>query len=516
MKKLIFSILISAISFSGFSQLNTGKQINFQTGDTYESQSRNYSYLTITNNVIVGIKIEKDDIVVRVFDPATLDVINFKKHPVKGGNSSHYFIEDLISINDHCYFFYSQWDKKKEVEQLFFIEIDSKTGNYIGDKRKIINVVGKVASNMGYSKFKFAHSSDSSKLMIYYRKKPENRNDKKSTDIFGVCVFDENINEKWHSEVKMPYTESKVDNLDYQVTNDGEALMLTTVFTNKTSKMEKVGNKINYRFEVLKIENETSGITKYHIKLENKLLKSVDFKELSNGDLVIGGIYSNIKREYFNLDFEDVIFNKIPKDSDGVYGIRVDSDGNIVAQGYHEFPLSFLNSYEKKSAKKKNDRKGKEKAKVKFHDNRKTIIGDDGSIICIGEQDYYKYSSTDRHVNNINYFYDDISVCKISPDMELEWIKKLPKRQIAINANETPDEISYVDFKDGKNLYFLYKDNIDNIDLKKSEHPKKCNVMTKGVLVLYKVNIIDGKVSKVAVIKADGSNKKFIRELISA
>ncbi len=515
MKKQILILLIYLLPILSFSQLYKGKVIDFQHSDFYKTLSRNYGYLSSCENQIIFVKTEKDDIVIRIFDPSTLDIKEIKKHSIKGGNSSHFFIEDVISLKDRAFLFFSQWDKKKEVEQLFYNEIDPKTGNYIGDARKIINVNRKVSSDMGYDKFQFAYSADSSKLMIYYRIHPEKNNDKKSTDIYGIYVFDSEINEQWHSETKMPYTESKVDNNDYQVSNDGRVLFLTTVFTNNTSEIEKVRNKINYRLELLEIKDGTSGIIKHPIKLENKLLKSVDFKELPNGDLVIGGIYSNTKSEFKNLDFDDIVYNKLPKNSDGVYGIHLDKDGNIIANGYHEFPLSFLNSYEKKSSKKKNNRKGAEKAKVKFHDNRKTIISNDGSIMCIGEQDYYKITDTDRHVNNVNYFYDDISVCKINPDMELDWIKKLPKRQVAINSNETPHHISYVDFKDDEYLYFLYKDNIDNIDLKKNEYPKKCNINTKGVLALYKVNIEDGSVTKTVVIKAEKSNKKFIMELIS-
>ncbi len=154
--------------------------------------------------------------------------------------------------------------------------------------------------------------------------------------------------------------------------------------------------------------------------------------------------------------------------------------------------------------------------KVEFHSNRKTIIDDDGSIICIGEQSYRKTDNGDRHVNNINYFYDDISVSKISPDMKLDWIEKLPKRQVAYNQNETPLEISFIDFSDGSNLYFLFKDDIDNIKLTSSQSPKKCNVLTKGILALCKVDIEDGKVSKSAIMKAEGSNKTYIREALSA
>ncbi len=516
MKKLVLSTIIVVISLIGISQNINSKDISFNTGDIYKSNSRAYAYLAYLDNSIISVKIEKDDIVVRIFDPSTLNIVSTKHHPIKGGHSSHYFIEDLVISRGACYFFFSQYDKKKELEQLYYCKIDPGTGHYIGEPEKIITINEKIFSDYGSNKFKFVQSANKSKLLIYYRKRPEAKNDKKSTDSFGLFVYNQNLQKLWSTEVKMPYTESAVDNLDYQLSNAGEALFLTTVFTNNTSKMEKKKGKVNYHLELLKIKDANSGIQKYPITIENKLLKSVNFKEMPNGDMVIGGIYTNKKDRYLNLSFETLVEKKAPYDSDGTYGIRIDAEGNTIYSGYHEFPLSFLNSYEKKSEKKKNTRKGDEKVKVEFHSNRKTIIDDDGSIICIGEQSYRKTDNGDRHVNNINYFYDDISVSKISPDMKLDWIEKLPKRQVAYNQNETPLEISFIDFSDGSNLYFLFKDDIDNIKLTSSQSPKKCNVLTKGILALCKVDIEDGKVSKSAIMKAEGSNKTYIREVLSA
>lgn len=503
------------MSISISAQNNSSEKIEFIKGEIVKTKFQSYSTWRFVDNQILGLRIEDDDIVIRNFDAGSLDLIVEKKHPIAGGNSSHFFIEAFIISGSRCYLFYSHFDKKQTIERLYYIEVDPHSCEYVGNETKVLLYNGKVFSDWGSNKFSFIRSADKSKLMVYYRLRPESKNDNKSTDVFGFYIFDKNMKELWNTETSMFYPESKVDNLGFKVSNAGEVLMMTTVFNNTTSKMQKTRNAVNYHLELLKVENATSGVSKYPIEIDNVLIKSCKFQEMSNGDIVMGGIYANSNYDRITADFLDDILRGEPLDSDGMYGIRISSNGEIINLGYHEFPLNFLNAYEKKSKAKKNEKKGATKAKVKWHDNKYTMIGSDGSICCVGEQSYRK-TDYDRTVNNIDYFYDDVSVSKIDSDMELAWIKKIPKRQTAINQNSTPLEISYLDFSDDKYLYILYKDDKDNVSLSKNEQPQKCNVLAGGVVMLSKINLLDGTVSKSILMVPDKSNKKMIRELLSS
>jgi hypothetical protein len=52
------------------------------------------------------------------------------------------------------------------------------------------------------------------------------KNDAVSRDVIGFYMFDKDLNKVWGNEVRMPYTEEMMDNIDYTVTSKGEAYLL--------------------------------------------------------------------------------------------------------------------------------------------------------------------------------------------------------------------------------------------------------------------------------------------------
>lgn len=158
-------------------------------------------------------------------------------------------------MDNRFYFFYSSWDGDNKKEQLFSIEIDFEKGEFIGASKLIIQIDGKIVGENGFgiggldvygivlgakNKFYFIQSQDNKKLLVQYRKKPEFKDDKKSYDIIGLYSFDTDLNKKYSNEITMPYTERRMNNLDYQLDNQGDLFLLTKVFHDDSNDNKKV------------------------------------------------------------------------------------------------------------------------------------------------------------------------------------------------------------------------------------------------------------------------------------
>jgi len=95
-------------------------------------------------------------------------------------------------------------------------------GKIVGSMEGVRSMYG--VQNIG--KFKFDYSKDSSKLMVFYRSISERRNDAKNYDEIGFHVYGKDIEPLWDKVVTMPYTEKKMNNIDYLVGNNGNAYIL--------------------------------------------------------------------------------------------------------------------------------------------------------------------------------------------------------------------------------------------------------------------------------------------------
>src|SRR5690606_8233440 len=132
-------------------------------------------------------------------------------------------LEQTLVIQNKVNIFYSLWDRREELEQLFVMEVDNNTASLSAPK-KVVDIKGKLTGTFVTGKgglprvadkFKFYLSSDESKTVIQYRKKPEERRDQFNKDIIGFVVMDDSKSVIWDAEVEMPYTEALMDNLDY-------------------------------------------------------------------------------------------------------------------------------------------------------------------------------------------------------------------------------------------------------------------------------------------------------------
>ncbi|MBI5541618.1 MAG: hypothetical protein HY951_16280 [Bacteroidia bacterium] len=394
-------------------------------------------------------------------------------------------IEELCEINDQYAIFYSVWDKINETELLYYKIINIENGNINKEGKLILKVNGRVSHNFNFQKI-----CKGSKILIQYRLNPVEKRDEFNYDIIGFCIVDNNLDVAYKKQVKMPYTEKKMDMLDYYGDNLNNIYILAKVFHNNTTKNVDDLGLINYHLELLKLETEDESISKIQIKLEEKSLGSLFIYEIESGDIKCCGYTFSGKRAD-NVD--GIILFKIDKNG-LVYDInQFQIPAGIIEQN-EDYYDPFVSEEEEKSEK------------MKELQLRQIIIQKDGSIIIIGEQYYietkisvgYQYSNV-----QIIYHFNSILVTKIDNSGQLAWMKKLPKQQKGMTGMSG---MSYK-YMEGEDChYFLYIDNVKNMQLDTDESAKQHINGMGGYLTAYKLNDATGEASKFSILNTKNVN----------
>ncbi|MBS1686812.1 MAG: hypothetical protein JSS76_18890 [Bacteroidetes bacterium] len=452
----------------------------------------------------------------------------------------NYMIEKIMEMDQHYYVFYSTYDA--DVERLWSLEVDVKSGAVKGAPVKIAESKEKLAGQLvmtGFyqmqvaGKWNFIPSADGQKLLVYYRVKPKEKRDALNNDVIGFYVFDSKMRKLWNNDFTMPYTEEKMDNIDYQVDQSGNAYILGKVYEEGHS--DSKNNQPNYHFELMTYGKGTKG-TNFKMNFGEKYIVDAALIESTQGSIICSGYYSK-SRSAIN--------------SDGVFFVSFDESTKTIkniAKGFYEFPADVIKQFETTRVQRRVDKKEEkgddnEVANLEF---RNLVTQDDGSFTLFGEQ-YHTTSSTRYNntttttynrsastgyttmssntaqtgsVSTTRYYYDDIYVVRIGSDGELSWVKKIPKRQNDIsqqttgnaNAASVRAHTAYLSFflhTKGSSNYVFFVDNQKNFNLPADQQPAAYGAGARGELVCVKLDQ-DGTMSKSHVFDFKEENLRML------
>lgn len=457
-------------------------------------------------NLTFSLKKRKKEIHMQSFNTETMQEV---KRNVFSDMPRGFEIENIIWVGNHLYLFYSIWDKPNKVEQLFVQEIDFKNCKFIGKAKRIIDVNGKLTGmsigGIGFwsfgtvNKFSFFKSFDENKILIQCRKKPKKKSDAINHDKIGMYVFDANMDKIVGNEVEMPYTEKKMNNLDYHLNSEGTPYILAKVYNDNTTKESKKKGKnkfANYHIELLKVDIPANKITTTKVAVKDYFIKSIWLYDGADNNMYFSGFFSN------KTDGKEIPnYEK----SDGIFLIKADKNGGLLSETFHKIPEEVLNQYRRGNENKKSEKKKKKKAKSEFSSLklRNLVRQKDGSCIIVGEQYYITAHRTSKGATYYTYHYNDILVTKINEKGELEWIKKLPKRQVG-RVGKGGMGFKYLNRND--NHYFFFLDNVKNMSLPINKRPAVHGDGLGGYFTAYKIADKTGETDKLSIFNTKEPN----------
>lgn len=407
--------------------------------------------------------------------------------------------ENIKTINDKYYYFYSAWDRKNKLEQLYVREIDFESGKFVGNGKRLLYVEGKVTNAFGggpgvvgggmfaqigtVGKFNIQQSYDHSKFLVQYRKYPERKKDKVNYDVIGFYVFDQEFNELTHSEIEMPYTEAQMRNIDYSIDARGNAYLLAKVYKSDKQRSYDEDGNINYRLELLKLPAGAYKMSTTPVEVEGIAVTELLLFEMPDNEMLCTGYYTD------GTNLSNV---------SGLLMFKVNDKGQPSAIQKYPIPLDVVNMYSKTGNPDNFDLNAKsENMDFKDLQIKNLYVYSDGSILINGEQHYMRERTSGYSTGNVqtsySFHYDDMLSTRIDANGELRWMKRLPKVQI---GGRGKGGMSFRHYTSGNSQYFMYVDNPKNIDQSFGEKPARYTDGPGGYLTVYKIDDHSGKVSK--------------------
>lgn len=488
-------------------QVQTTDAYSYEIGKPYETIKGGAHYL-VHNGEMIALKFDWKKFYIQKFDINGLKEISRKEYKNSEILPKNFVMEQLLQVGGKCYYFYSSWSgKKTKKERLYYLTINLDTGAIEDDAVQSVEVDGKLAgSPLGMIPFKsrtsigrgikfdLLTSVDSTKILAQYRKRPKVKSDVNSYDIIGFQVFDNAMNAIWSNEFKMPYTERKMDALDYAVDSGGNVYMLVKVYEDDTAddKKKKSDKTANYHIEVFRITQGDSEIQKIELDLEGKFISKLSIFETVGEHMFCAGYYNNgelskngfLQGKKFKADIADgIIVFKLNKEN-----------GKLVNTVYHEIPVEVLNKYVSDRDQEENKKEDKEEDAAFFANLQlKDVIHfKDGSLVLSGEQ-YYEIRMERKESAYYVYHYRDILITKINPDGTLAWMDKIPKKQRGLRGK---GGMSYTHLTSNGKHYLFFLDNVKNMNLPLNEFPHLHVDGQGGYLTVYAVDDVTGEVTK--------------------
>ncbi|MCK6695106.1 MAG: hypothetical protein L6Q97_23785 [Thermoanaerobaculia bacterium] len=446
----------------------------------------------------LSIKMDGKDVYLQTFDAKAMKEVKRNKY---NDLPKDFVFEHATWFQDKLYFFYSLLEREKEpTKKMYAREIDFDNSKFMDNGRLLFSIEGKEkdiskplfgqVSVETAGAFSFHLSKDKSKLLIQYRKAPKVKSDKSNYDVIGMYVFGTDLNLIAGNDIKMPYTEKKMDNVDYTIDSEGNPYLLAKVYKDDSTKDTKgkgENRKANYFMELFKVDVGNKSVKTTKIEVKDNFIKDSWIYEGDENTIYCAGFYNKMAGGFNRGD-----------NADGLFLIRLNKDGGMADKNFYEIPLEVLNQYTKAGGKPVKEKKEKDdKAEFDYLELVELVIQKDGSILIIGEQSYLEVSTSQRGVSYYTLHRNDMLISKINPDGQLAWMKKLPKRQ-AGNINSKSLGFKRLSYDGAHCLFFV--DNDKNLNLGLNERPARHIEGLGGFLTAYIIDDQSGTVQKKMVL----------------
>ena len=401
--------------------------------------------------------------------------------------------------------FYSVWDKPNEREQLFYREIDTQAGAFLGKGERILAINGKVTGSLAASgfyrfhvtdKFDFIFSADESKLVVQYVRKRDKKKDDTKVNELSVAVFNDDMTMEWTADIRLPYEDNKMSIRDYTIDANGDICIVANVYTGMAEKAKERKDE-DWQYEFLRCSGQGVNWDVTPLSIPDRTLMSLSIFEDETGALRAAGFYRKNKDQF---------------GADGIFVCAFSASDDISELEFHEIPTELINMYVAKREAKRNAKEEDEGEDLGFSflELSRVLTDTDGSMLLIGEKRYTTVEcSTDSRGNTRCYTVwhaDDMLVCSLDAKGALAWMKRIPKR----HASRMPIATSYKYMYGGGAHHFIRFDEGDNLDIKPDEIPGSRG---KTVIMSDRLDEVSGEVVRSAILDPEEVNGTKLYQL---
>ncbi len=355
------------------------------------------------------------------------------------------FIE-LLLLDGKFYLLTAYHNRHHRKNYLFIQDLDKKSLRL----EKGVNKISEINS-IGLTKtgdYGIKLSKDSSKILVF-SDIPGKKNDSKK---FGIQVFDARFNELWDKEIKLPYSQDQFFASEFDIDNQGNVYLMG-VQQLPAERIREPGNP-GYRYLAYAYLEEGKVRRKFKLSLEDRYITDLTFRR-SGQYLICAGFYSE----------------KSARSVKGTCLFRLNiGEEKIEQRAAVPFDFNFLTanlSAKKREKALKAEQEGniKKQPELYRYSLDKLIPRTDGGAVLIAEQFFVEERSerdffTGRIFIDYYYHYNDIIIANIMPSGELEWVDRIPKRQVTLNDNGYYSSYSMATLSD--RFMFIFNDNERN------------------------------------------------------
>jgi len=483
--KTCLSLLLSLFCMTGILAQKTDSPVKMMQSDDFESPGRHEILSPIPYGEKGILQVNNKGVSSFNFQLFSNKLTLIKENTVEPEDklSERAGYPSFVKIGDKSYLFVRDVYRDRDKEGVSCLEFNIDKLNFEPKAKKLFESSDKVAynglfgfsdesfvddNNISFGSYKMDISKNKKTVLFTYRLRPEKRNDRLNNDVIGMQLFDQDMNKIWGDEMRMPYTEAKMDNLSFIVSDDAKVYILSRVYEGETPREKRDRKLPNYHLELLIYEKGKPTPDIVQIKLNNLVPKSAYLFETEKGEILLGGFYAK----------------SLIKPTDGAFVLQLDKSTkttSILNGGLFEIPAELIRANTSGREARQLERKERKDDEGDIGvDNlviRSIYVINDGTILLTAEQ--YRvvtrtmtYSTGNGGMSTrttYDTYADDVYVISATPDGK-SWVRKIPKAQ---HSNDySGAELSYSSIFAKNNLYVFYTDNKKNLDLKNDESPK--------------------------------------------
>jgi hypothetical protein len=363
-------------------------------------------------------------------------------------NDSRHNFQFVVMHNGELFFFTSRQVPGVKRIYLYAEKIDKKT---LRGNGALIEVA--VVENAKYTNsvdFGYDFSEDDHTLAVYHSMPGK----VEEAQEVAVIVFTEQLKEMWRDNIRFPFSREYFNIARLTVDDRGGIVLL-----GQKMKEVKLGpdaveaGRSNYHWELVVIQDKGKKRFEFSLESDKHFITDICGIVDHENKLHCVGFYSTSKTKGIR----------------GAMYLKIDCNtGAVMKSSMSEFDTDFLYSELNPYQRDKAERKGKE-VELQMFNLKNIVLYEGGGCILLAEQ-FEASTATSRFVTpyvtftsvSQNYKCLNIIAVRVDKTGDIEWEKKIRKRQYTINDEGLYSSFGVQVIRD--KIYIIFNDHVNNLN----------------------------------------------------